>query len=98
MKQVVNTIGINDAANKLNNANRNIKIAFDSLKSISESRIRSWNGAAGSVAQTKMHELFGASGNRHNVLQNYVNMLLQRINPAYIDTESVNTKLSDKFK
>ena len=98
MKQVVNTVGINDAATKLNNANKNIKIAFDSLKSTSESRIKSWNGAAGSIAQTKMHGLFGESNNRYNVLQNYVNMLLQRINPGYTDAESVNTKLADKFK
>jgi hypothetical protein len=32
------------------------------------------------------------------VLQNYINLLEQQVNPGYVSAEAANTKLADKFK
>ena len=96
-KQVVNTDRITISANKLRSANSNIITAFDRVKSKMK-LLDAWKGAAGTAAQTTKYKLYNNSNELSKVLQNYTNLLEQRINPAYVNTEDVNKKLADKFK
>ena len=97
-KQVVNTERIASSANNLRTANNNINAAFGTMQSKARQLESNWKGAAGTAAQTTMYQLFRNSEERTAVIQNYINMLEQQINPGYNNTEDVNTRLADKFK
>jgi len=97
-KQEINTDRVTSAATKLNTANSNINTAFGTLQNKAKQLDSDWNSAAGGIAQTTMYQLFKNSEARSAVLQNYINLLEQLVNPLYIETEAVNTKLADKFK
>ncbi len=97
-KQLVNTEGISTAAVKLRSTNDNINSKFDTLTKKASSLESDWNSSAGSLACSKMYELFKLSEVRYSVIQNYVNMLEQQIDPNYNSTEEANTTLADQFK
>ena len=97
-KQVVNTDRISTAANKLRSVNTTINSAFGTLRSKAQQIDNSWRGRAGEAARTTMYQLFRYNDARSTVLQNYISMLQQQVNPSYTNTETVNTKLADKFK
>ena len=97
-KQVVNTDRISSSANKLRIANNNINNEFKTLEKKAKQLDSNWRSAAGDAACTKMYQLFKNNDVRSTVLQNYINMLEQQVNPGYANTETVNTKLADKFK
>lgn len=98
MVHTVNTEGIADAISRLRTANDNINNSFDSLKKKSSQLERSWNSAAGSVAVTIMYELFKGGETRSSVIQNYINLLEQQVNPGYFEAEKTNKTLADMFK
>jgi len=95
--QVVKTQGISAASSRIRTSNNNINSAFDTLRS-RMLQLENWRGAAGTVAQTTMHQLFNGNNSRSAVLQNYANMLEQQINPGYVATEATNRSLADNFK
>jgi len=95
--QIVNTDRISISANKLRTSNNSINSAFNTLQN-KVKQISSWKGAAGTAAQTTAQNILKISNERSKVLQNYVSFLEKQVNPSYIDTETVNTKLADKFK
>ena len=95
--QFINTPGVADAASRIRAANGNINNSFSTLQS-RMLPINNWQGAAGSVAQTTMHQLFKMSGVRSSILQNYVNILEQQVNPNYQSAESTNKLLADQFR
>lgn len=97
-KQLVNTDGISTAAAKLRNANDNISSKFDTLAKRAKSLESDWNSSAGGLACSKMYELFKTSEIRYSVIQNYINMLEQQVNPSYQSAEEANTTLADQFK
>lgn len=97
-KQIVNTIGITSSSNKLRTANDSINKEFQTMQNMAKKLDSNWRGAAGEAARTTMYQLFKYSDERSKVIQNYINMLEQQINPGYTDSETVNTKLADKFK
>ncbi len=97
-KQLVNTEGISTAATKLRNVNDNISDEFDTLTKKAKLLESDWKSAAGSLACSKMYELFKYSEVRYAVIQNYINTLEQQVNPNYESAEDSNTKLADKFK
>lgn len=97
-KQLVNTEGISTAATKLRNVNENISGKFDTLTKKAKSLESDWNSAAGSLACSKMYELFKLDETRYSVIQNYINMLEQQIDPNYESAEETNTTLADQFK
>jgi uncharacterized protein YukE len=97
-KQVVNTDSILSSVNKLRTVNNNINQAFQTFQNKAKQLDNNWYGAAGDAARTTMYQLFKYNEERSKVLRNYMNMLEQQINPGYINTETVNTKLADKFK
>lgn len=97
-KQFVNTEGIATAATKLRNTNENISSEFNTLAKKAKSLESDWNSAAGNIACSKMYELFKNSETRYSVIQNYINMLEQQINPSYEGGEDANKTLADQFK
>jgi len=97
-KQEVNTDRIATAATNLRNINNNINSRFSSLKRKAEQLNTNWQSPAGEVARTTMYKLFKYSEARSAVIQNYINMLEQQINPGYINAETTNKLLADKFK
>jgi len=97
-KQVVNTDRLTSAANKLRTVNNNINGELRTLQNKANQLDSNWKSAAGDAARTTMYQLFKNNEERSAVLQNYINMLQQQVNPGYINTETVNTKLADKFK
>lgn len=97
-KQVVNTDRISSSANKLRTVNNNINNEFKTLEKKAKQLDNNWKSAAGDAARTKMYQLFKNNEARSSVLQNYINMLEQQVNPGYTNSETANTKLADKFK
>jgi len=97
-KQVVNTDRIASSASKLRAVNSAINNEFRTLQNKALQLDNNWKSAAGNVAKTTMYELFKSNDVRSSVLQNYINTLEQLVNPGYIDAETTNTKLADKFK
>ncbi|MDR1210343.1 MAG: hypothetical protein LBK41_08560 [Clostridiales bacterium] len=97
-KQVVNTDRIASSANRLRAVNNNINNEFRALQDKARQLDSNWKSPAGETAKTTMYQLFKNSEARQAILQNYVNMLEQQVNPGYTSAETVNTKLADKFK
>lgn len=97
-KSTVNTESIASAVAMLKNVNENINGKFDTLKEKAKSLEKNWNSVAGSIACSRMHELFKYSETRNSVMQNYINMLEQQINPGYEGVENLNERLADQFK
>jgi len=97
-KQVVNTNRITSSANRLRAVNNNINSEFTTLKNKAKQLDTNWKSVAGETARTTMYQLFNNSEIRSKVLQNYINILEQQINPGYTGAETANTKLADKFK
>lgn len=96
--QLVNTDGIEAAAIRLNDLNDQISGDFDAMVKQANRLETDWKSAAGSLACTKMYELFKNSEVRYSVLKNYVNMLNQQVSPGYKSAENANTTLADQFK
>ena len=97
-KQEVNAERIASATNKLRIANSNINNEFRTLQSRMRQLEANWKGAAGTMAQTTMHQLFNYNDARSTVIQNYLNMLERQVNPGYQEAETTNRSLADKFK
>lgn len=97
-KQVVNTDRIVSSAAKIRTVNNNINNAFRTLRNTAKQLDNNWKGQAGETARTTMYQLFNNSETRSAVLQNYISMLEQQVNPGYDSAETTNTKLADKFK
>ena len=97
-KQVVNTDRIASSANRLRTVNGNINTAFATLRNKVNLLDSNWKGAAGAAAQTTKFQIFKDSGERSKVLQNYINLLAQQVDPGYNKAENVNKQLADKFK
>ena len=97
-KQLINTDRITSVVTNLRNVNNNINNAFFTLQNNAKQLENNWKSAAGTAAQTTMYQLFKNSEVRSAVIQNYINMLEQQVNPGYNNAETVNTKLADNFK
>ena len=96
-KQAVDTERVTASAAKIRTADNAINSAFKTLQNKAKQLDNSWNSAAGTTAKTTMYQLFQSGAERSKVLQNYVNMLTQQVNPGYADAETANTTLADKF-
>ena len=97
-RQSINTDRVSSTANKLRTTNNNINNAFHTLQNTAKRLEYDWKSVAGSTAHTTMYQLFSNNEERSTVIQNYINMLEQQINPGYINAENANAKLADKFK
>jgi hypothetical protein len=58
-----------------------------------------WDGAARNNAMSKIAQLKDQyNGARYDVLDNFVQFMLQQVSMGYENTESVNVSLADQFK
>ena len=97
-KQIVDTEIISSSANKLRTADSNINSAFTTMQAKARQLDSNWKSRAGDAAISTMHSIAKNNDARSAVLQNYVNMLLQQVDPGYVSAENANVSLADKFK
>ena len=98
MRQAIDTTRVADSANRLRIVNNNIERHFQSFRNSAGQLNNTWHSRAGDKAKTEMYKLFDGATARSTVLQNYITILNQQINPGYNDAEAVNTSLADQFK
>ncbi len=96
--QHVNTEGVSSAAVKLRNINDKISQKFDELVRNAKTLEQDWSSPAGNIACSMMYELFKNSEVRYSVIQNYINLLEQQVNPGYESAEKANGTLADQFR
>ena len=98
MKQTIDTARVAASANKLRAVNSNINRQFQSFRGIARRIEGNWNSRAGSTAVTQLYQLLQGNQARSDILQNYINMLAQQVDPGYEGAEAANTSLADQFK
>jgi uncharacterized protein YukE len=96
-KIIVNTPGIANASNTLRNTQNEIDNAFSTLWGQMQV-LADWRGHAGEAAQTTMHQFPPNNTARSSVLQNYINILEQQINPGHTQAETANKSLAAQFR
>ena len=91
----VNTDAIASAAGRISRADTAINDAF--FRTVKEASAMSgfWNSRAGDAAQDLLDRLIQGNDARSAVLKSYEVMLNQVVNPGYVESEKVNTKLAD---
>jgi len=94
---LVNTPGIANASSTLASVRNDIDSVFGTLWGRMQV-LNDWRGIAGETAQTTMHQFPPNNAARSAVLQNYINILEQQINPGYSQSEVANKNLADQFR
>ena len=97
-KQSIDTDRVASAANRLRSTNTAINNEFRTMQNAAKRLESDWNSRAGSAAHSTLYQLCGNNEVRSAVLENYINMLEQQVNPGYVNAENVNTRLADQFK
>lgn len=98
MKQSIDTARVETSANKLRAVNNNINRQFQSFQGSAKQINNTWKGRAAEQAKTQLQNLVNNSAARSTVLENYVRMLSQQVDPSYENAETSNTSLADQFK
>ena len=79
--------------------NGQIRDGFPNVQTAITRLDNSWDSPAATVAISKFNEIKSKfSDARYNVLDNYVNFLLQQVGEGYTQTEEANVSLADQFK
>lgn len=97
-KQIVNTEGIEETVSCLVSVNNAIINKIEELQYHFKEVENTWRSRAGERACTMMYQIFKNSEYRSAVIQNYINLLEQQVNPGYVNKETENTTLADMFK
>lgn len=95
----INTEAAVTAAGNIKLYNTQMRDNFPNVQTAITQLDNCWDGSAATVAISKFNEIkskfFDA---RYNVLDNYVNFLLQQVGEGYTQTEDTNVSLADQFK
>ena len=95
----VNTDAVVSVAQDIRKINNDIRDLISPVESAMKALDKTWDGSAASNAISKFNALKSDySDNRYNVIENFVNFLLQQVGEGYTQTESANTSLADAFK
>lgn len=95
----VNTDAVVSAAQNIRKVNNDIHNLISSVESAMRSLDNAWDGNASTNAVNKYHSIKNAyCDNRYNVIENFVNFLLQQVGEGYDQTETTNKSLADAFK
>ena len=87
------------SANSIKNLNTQIRDGFSDVETKVSSLETVWEGAAATNAISKFNGIkSGFCDARYNVVDNFVNYLLQQVGEGYTQTEAVNKSLADAFK
>lgn len=98
-KLKVNTDAVARAASNIKLCNQQIRDGFPDVQTAITRLDNAWEGSAATAAISKFNEIKSTYCDaRYNVLDNYVNFLLQQIGEGYKQTEEVNVSLADQFK
>lgn len=94
----VNTDTVVNAAQNIRKVNSDIRDLISSVESAMQSMNNAWDGNASANAADKYNSIKNAyCDNRYNVMENYVNFLLQQVGEGYEQTETTNKSLADAF-
>lgn len=95
----INTDAAVTAAGNIKLYNTQIRDGFSNVQTAITQLDNCWEGSAATAAISSFNEVkskfFDA---RYNVLDNYVNFLLQQVGEGYSQTEDANISLADQFK
>ena len=95
----INTDAVVTAAGNIKLYNTQIRDAFPDVQAAITRLDNSWEGSASTVAISKFNEIkSNFSDARYNVLDNYINFMLQQVGEGYTKTEEANVSLADQFK
>ncbi len=98
-KLKINTDAVVAAAGNIKLYNTQMRDRFPSLQTAITRLDNSWDGSAAVAAISKFNEIKSKFCDaRFNVLDNYVNFLLQQVGEGYTQTEDINLSLADQFK
>lgn len=87
------------AANNIKLYNAQMRDNFPNVQTAINQLDNCWDGSAATVAISKFNEIkYKFFDARYNVLDNYVNFLLQQVGEGYTQTEDTNVSLADQFK
>lgn len=95
----INTDAVMTASTNIKQYNNQMRNNFSSVQNSINQLNSCWEGSAATAAIDKFNQIRSDySENRYNVLDNYVNFLLQQIGEGYTQTEDANKSLADQFK
>ncbi len=95
----MNTEAVVTAAGNLKSLNNQIRNDFPGLQTAITQLDSTWDGSAATTAISKFNEIKSKFLDaRYNVIDNYVNFLLQQVGEGYTQTEETNKSLADQFK
>lgn len=95
----INTEAAVRAAENIKVYNTQIREEFSSVQTAVTQLDNYWDGSAATAAIGKFNELKSKFPDaRYNVMDNYVNFLLQQVGEGYAQTEETNVSLADQFK
>ena len=95
--QKVNTESISAMANAISSTNTTLNSEFYNVQTAGNTMGANWNSDAGSLAISKMYQLFRGNEERSAVMENHANFLRNLVVTNYNASETENTKLSDLF-
>ena len=95
----INTDSVVTAATNIKAINGQIRDGFSSVQKAITQLDNSWDGSAATNSIGKFNELKSKFPQaRYNVVDNFVNFLLQQVGEGYVQTEEANKSLADAFK
>lgn len=95
----INTDSAVTAATHIKTINGQIRDGFSSVQNAVTQLDNAWDGSAATNAIGKFNEIKNKYPNsRYNVVDNFVNFLLQQVGEGYVQTEDTNKSLADAFK
>lgn len=95
----MNTDAVITAAENIKLYNTQIRNNFSAVQTAINQLGNYWDGSAATAAISKFSAMKSKYCDaRYNVLNNYVNFLLQQVGEGYTQTEEANVSLADQFK
>ena len=96
---LINTDLVVNTASTVSEINGQIRADFDRVQAAVNQLDLGWDGEAATQAIGKFNEIKNNYVDaRYDVINNYVNFLLQQVGQGHEQTESVNVSLADAFK
>ena len=95
----INTDCAVTAATHIKTINGQIRDGFTSVQNAITQLDNAWDGSAATNSIGKFNEIKSKFPEaRYNVVDNFVNFLLQQVGEGYVQTEETNKSLADAFK
>ena len=96
--QAVNTEAVQETASTLRSVNESIEGKCRQAEAKAKGLSGSWHSAGGNAALNTIDRIFKMAEPRYQVLNNYITVLEQIVNPNYLAAEETNRSLASNFK